>query len=208
MRTLRTGPFVDSRYEPACRLFERCSFGLPDLDRSNSTMEIDLDGWEPRAPVLPPGCRVYSFRPGDELAWCDLANRIFEGKWTEESFRRRFRDLPNFDPDGWFFAECDGRKVGIAGAIVWFADEVLTQPTGSLLEWVGLLPEARGRKLGEALVVSCLNYLKGREVYPNCLLTQYFREPAVRLYQKLGYRFVRECRAYVRALDPSQGQDG
>jgi ribosomal protein S18 acetylase RimI-like enzyme len=65
---------------------------------------------------------------------------------------------------------------------------------------VGVLEEERGRKLGEALMVACLNYLKERAVEPNCIVTQYAREPAVELYKKLGYRFVREWRTYVKAL--------
>jgi ribosomal protein S18 acetylase RimI-like enzyme len=80
----------------------------------------------------------------------------------------------------------------------------MTRPSGSLIEWVGVLPEERGRNLGEALMVACLNYLKGRAVQPNCLVTQYFRQAAVGLYAKLGYRVVRECRSYIKEL-PTDG---
>ena len=200
MTALRTGPFVDSRYQPACELFEHCGFHVRALERSNMTMEIDLDRWEPCEPALPPGYRIVAFREGDEQAWSDLKDGVFGGGPTVEWFRQRFRDQPNFDPEGWLFAEHEGRKVGIAGAIVWFEDAAMTRPNGSLIEWVGLLPEERGKRLGEALMVACLNYLKRRAVVPNCLISQYFREPAVALYRKLGYRVVRECRTYEKRL--------
>lgn len=199
-KALATGPFVDSRYAPACRLFERCGFHVRALDHSNMTMETDIDRWEPREPPLPGGYRLVRFRDGDEQAWCDLKDAVFGGRPTVDWFRRRFRDRPSFDPDGWFFVEREGRKVGIAGAIVWFEDAAMTRPSGSLIEWVGVLAEERGRDLGEALMTACLNYLKGRAVYPNCLVTQYFREAAMGLYEKLGYRVVRECRTYEKAL--------
>lgn len=199
-KALVTGPFVDSRYTPACRLFECSGFHVRGLDTSNMTMEIDIDQWQPRKLPLPGGYRLVCFREGDEQAWCDLKDAVFGGRPTVEWFRRRFRDQPNFDPDGWFFVERNGRKVGMAGAIVWFEDAAMARPSGSLIEWVGVLAEERGRNLGEALMVACLNYLKGRAVYPNCLVTQYSRHAAVGLYEKLGYRVVRECRTYEKAL--------
>jgi len=197
---LQTGPFVDSRYAPACGLFERCGFEVREPTRMNTTWEIDIEAWQPREPKLPEGWRVVSFQPGDEEAWVGLHRAVFESQATVQWFRGRFRDLPNFDPEGWLFVESAGRKVGMAGAIVWFHDEALTRPSGSLVEWVGVLPEERGKGLGEALMVSCLNYLKGRAVTPNCIVTQYFREAAVGVYRKLGYRFVRECRTYAKTL--------
>ena len=159
-----------------------------------------MDAWEPRVPELPEGYRIVRFQDGDEQAWADVQKAVFDGDGTEEWFRRRFRDRPNFDPGGWLFLERNGERVGITGAIVWFRDEAMTQPSGSLIEWVGVLPAERGKRLGEALMVAALNYLKGRDVYPNCLVTQYFRKPAVALYEKLGFRTVREWRTYVKPL--------
>jgi GNAT superfamily N-acetyltransferase len=199
-KALRTGPFVDSRYKPACGLFARRGYHILGLDRSNMTMEIDLGRWEPREPQLPPGYRLVTFRPGDEQAWCAVKNAVFGGEVTPEWFRGRFGDQPNFDPEGWFFIEHEGRKVGIAGAIVWFADAQLTRANGALMEWVGVLDEERGKGLGEALVVACLMYLKRRNVYPNCVVSQYFRTAAVALYEKMGYGVIRECRTYEKLL--------
>ncbi|MBM3472290.1 MAG: GNAT family N-acetyltransferase [Armatimonadetes bacterium] len=197
---LQTGPFVDSRYEPACRLFEASGFEVREPDHMNTTWIIDIGRWTPREPPLPPGYRIVSFRPGDEVVWCELHRQVFRGSATPEWFMGRFGGLPNFEPNGWFFVEHDGRKVGMAGAIVWFHDPELQRPSGALVEWVGVLEEERRKRLGEAVMVACLNYLKRRAVEPNCIVTQYARQPAVELYKKLGYRFVRECRTYVKAL--------
>jgi GNAT superfamily N-acetyltransferase len=198
----QTARFVDSRAEAACGLFESCGFEVREPNHMNTTWEIDIDRWQPRKPGLPRGYRVVTFQPGDEAAWVDLHKAVFGGSATVEWFKRRFRDLPNFDPQGWHFIEGPRGKVGMAGAIVWFHDPGLTRPTGALVEWVGVLEQERGKNLGEALMVSCLNYLKRRAVEPNCIVTQYAREAAVGLYKKLGYRFVRECRTYVKRQGP------
>lgn len=200
LRHLQTGPFVDSRLEPACSLFEACGFQVRDPMHMNTTWAIDIGKWTPRDPVVPSGYRVVTFGPGDEVTWCELHRSIFGSSVTPEWFVGRFGGLPNFDPNGWFFVERGRQKVGMAGAIVWFHDDSLTQPSGALVEWVGVLEEERGKHLGEALMVACLNYLKRRAVEPNCIVTQYARKAAVSLYKKLGYRFVRECRTYLKPL--------
>ena len=200
LEQLRTQSFVDSRRTAACGLLAACGFEVRDPEHMNITMQVDMDAWEPRVPELPEGYRIVRFQDGDEQAWADVQKAVFDGDGTEEWFRRRFRDRPNFDPGGWLFLERNGERVGITGAIVWFRDEAMTQPSGSLIEWVGVLPAERGKRLGEALMVAALNYLKGRDVYPNCLVTQYFRKPAVALYEKLGFRTVREWRTYVKPL--------
>jgi len=200
LERLQTGPFVCSRLVPACALFESCGFEVRDPMHMNTTWVIDIDTWQPHEPVLPPGYGAVSFCRGDEVPWCDLHRQVFGGAAAPEWFMHRFGSLPNFDPAGWFFVEHDGRKVGMAGAIVWFDDPELTRPSGALVEWVGILEEERGKRLGEALMVACLNYLKQRAVEPNCIVTQYARIPAVELYRKLGYRFVREWRTYVKPL--------
>ncbi len=200
LERLQTGPIVDSRLAPACGLLESCGFSVRDPMHMNTTWVIDLAHWVVQPPRLTDGYRVISFQPGDEAIWCELHRSVFGGSATPEWFMGRFGDQPNFDPEGWFFVERDGRKVGMAGAIVWFHDAALTQPSGALVEWVGVLETERGKHLGEALMLSCLNYLAGRRVEPNCIVTQYARGPAVELYKKLGYRFVREWRTYVKAL--------
>ncbi|MGQ9731735.1 MAG: GNAT family N-acetyltransferase [Candidatus Zipacnadales bacterium] len=198
---IRTRSIVDSRYTPACAFFESCEYDVYAPDHMNVCYEIDIARWQPRVAMLPPGFRIRVFHEGDEQVWVNVHQAVFGGSATVEWFRDRFRDLPNFDPNGWFFAlDPTGKPVGIAGAIVWFFDEGLTQPSGALVEWVGVLPEARGRGIGEALMVTCLNYLKQRNVRPNCLLTQYSRRSAVALYEKLGFRKIREHRTYVKVL--------
>jgi len=197
---LRTGPFVDSRLAPACGLLESCGFLIRDPQHMNTTWIIDLGAWIETEPSLPDGYRLVTFQPGDAAPWCEIHRSVFGGSATPEWFMERFGDQPNFDPAGWFFVERDGRKVGMAGAIVWFADAALTRPNGALVEWVGVLEEERGKRLGEALMLASLNYLKRRAVEPNCIVTQYARVPAVELYKRLGYRFVRECRTYEKVL--------
>ncbi|HJN17397.1 MAG TPA: GNAT family N-acetyltransferase [Armatimonadota bacterium] len=197
---VRTWRFVDSRYAPARTLLEGCGYEVADPDQHSITMEVDINSWHPREPELPDGYRLVRYDASDEQDWMDLQGAVFGNELPPGWFTKRFAGQPNFDPNGWFFIERAGRKVGITGAIIWFWDEAMTRPSGALIEWVGVLPDERGRNLGEALVVAALNYLKGRNVYPNCLVTQPFRKAAIGLYEKLGYQTVREMAFYVKQL--------
>lgn len=65
---------------------------------------------------------------------------------------------------------------------------------------MGVLPEYRGLGLGECLMRACLNYVHQHHVKPCQLITQPFRKAAIGLYEKLGFRVVRENRIYEKCL--------
>ncbi|NLO72797.1 MAG: GNAT family N-acetyltransferase [candidate division WS1 bacterium] len=192
---------VDSRLESACAFLEAQGYTCGDHDQMSITMAAEASEYQPLPVELPPGCRLVQFRPGvDEQDWAELRNTVFgEPEWTPEQFRERFENQPFFDPRGWVFVENEqGRKIAMSGIVV--ARDETERVTGACVEWVGALPEYRGKKLGQAVVVSCLNFAKQFEPEPLVLITQYFRTPAVGLYKKLGFRVARELRPYEKKL--------
>ncbi len=201
-QSLRTAAWVDSRFEPAVRFLEASGFVVHEPERHNITMELDIDRWRSRPPELPAAYELTTFQPGDEREWTRVRSAVF-GECTVGWFVERFSSRPNFDPGGWFFVEHEGRKVGITGAMVHYHDAARTKPKGAIIEYVGTLEEHRGRGLGEALMVACLNWLKPKRPRPTLLITQPFRVPAVTLYKKLGFEVRREHRTYVRQLPRS-----
>ena len=197
----RVAGFVDSRLRAVCGYLEAQGFACHDPENMGINMAADALEYEPLPVVLPPGYRLTTFRPGmDEQPWADLRNEIFgEPLWTAEQFRERFGSAPYFDPRGWVFIENEGGKKVAQSGIVIARDED-GRVTGAAIEWVGALPEARGLGLGQAAVVACLNYARQFEPEPLVLTTQYYRKPAVALYEKLGFRTAREYRHYEREL--------
>ena len=55
------------------------------------------------------------------------------------------------------------------------------------LDWIGVLPQHRGKKLGEYITISCLQSLTGRGERYCTLWTQPSRVAAIGLYQRLGF---------------------
>jgi mycothiol synthase len=192
---------VDSRLRAVCGYLEAQGFACREPENLPITMEADASAYQPLPLELPPGYRLVTFRPGeDEAPWADLRNEIFgEPLWTPEQFIERFESKPYFDPQGWVFVENEaGKKVAFSGIVI--ARDESGRVTGAQIEWVGALPECRGLKLGQAVVVACLNYVAQFEPGLLILVTQYFRGPAIGLYEKLGFRMAKEWRVYEKEL--------
>ncbi len=197
--TLVTASHVDSRYEPALRLLESDGFEWVDRERCNLTLKMDLEAWEPIQPRLPEGFSLRTWRDGDEAAWTEIKRAVFEDNTPLGYWQNVFGNRHDFDPQGWYFCLEGDKPVGISAA-------VLTRYSGSgkvmgcCIEWVGTLPEYRGLGLGRALVTACVNYAYRFRPKPFVLVTQPFRKHAVRLYESLGFRTVREWRTYQKVL--------
>lgn len=68
-----------------------------------------------------------------------------------------WRRLLSLSPEGCFAAEREGRIVGTCTSVTY----------GSTLAWIGMMmvhPESRGHGIGQALLRSCVDYLKSRGV--------------------------------------------
>ena len=165
-------------------------------------MQIALEAYQVRDVQLPADYSFVTLTPELVPDWCAVKDGVFGGETPPEWFERSFANRWDFDPEGWFLLDCAGEKVGISGADIFRDPAAPSRLTGCQIEYVGVLPEHRGKRLGEALVIHCLNHAKRLQAAPCQLITQEFRVPAVTLYQSLGFRRVRENRIYSLSLAP------
>jgi len=146
-------------------------------------------------PLFGPGIRLRTFAVGkDEDAWIDLNTRAFaghpeQGGWTHEDLGQRERE-PWFDPDGFFLAERDGRLAGfhwtkIHGGVTAGSGHG-HDPIGEVYV-VGVDPGERGTRLGRALTLTGLRYLRSRGLFQVMLYVDEENVPAIRLYESLGF---------------------
>ncbi len=194
-----TARWVDSRYQPAIALLESCGFAWANPQRCNITMELDIAGYQPREVIVPPGFTIRTWRDGDEPAWIRVKRAAFEDDTPDGWWSRTFGARHDFDPRGWHLCEHNGEVVGAAAAVL-TRDPDTGDVMGCCIEWVGVLPEYRGKGLGRALVTACLNYAKPFQPRPMVLVTQPYRKTAVAIYESLGFRTVREWREYSAPL--------
>lgn len=136
----------------------------------------------PDAPA-PEGVRLRPFAPGDEpgIARVHAASEL--GAGTVEDVRTRLLAHPSFRPERLIVAERLGEIVGTAAA--WIDRD---DPTTGFLHMLGTLAEHRGRGLGASLVVATLRRHRSEGLARQWLRTDEWREDAVRLYLRLGYR--------------------
>lgn len=171
------------------------------VDRRQHRMEVALPIAE--TPVVAPGVELRAFRPGtDEAAWLRVNNRAFanhpdQGGWVAEVLARRMAE-PWFDPDGFLLA---WRGDDLLGSC-WTKVHGGTPPEGEIFV-IGVDPDAQGLGLGRALVVAGLADLSGRR---GCRLGSLYvaagNEPALALYERLGFRITRTDTAYVHRGRP------
>ena len=195
-----TADTVDSRWEPAAGLLRRAGYQLDGPDRRNISMRLEMEGWRERPVSLPDGYEMTTFTQDRLEAWTQCRNRAFESDVAPTWFLDTFAGRPDFDPAGWHMIRRGDEVVAISGALACNDPADPGRVAGGMIEYVGVVPECRGLGLGESVVVACLNYLKGRQVSPAVLLTQPFRVPAVRLYEKLGFVTIAAWHRYVKGL--------
>ncbi|HEV2088647.1 MAG TPA: mycothiol synthase [Cryptosporangiaceae bacterium] len=166
------------------------------------------------APELPDGVRLRPFEVGrDEDAWVRVNNRAFadhpdQGRWTRLDLEIREAE-PWFDPAGFLLAEReDGALLGFhwtkvhgatAGAHVTGTADATDathdhdgvqahphEPIGEVYV-LGVDPAAQGMRLGAALTLAGLRYLRGRGLSQAMLYVDESNVRAVALYERLGF---------------------
>lgn len=198
-KMVQTASFVDSRLTSACAFLETRGFTVRDPQRQNIVMQIDMQAYQPVPIVLPEGYRLESLRPEWVPLWVETMNRVFSGTSPTEWFERTFSHRADFEWEGWLTLWRGEEMIGISAADLFRDAGCGGAYCGAQIEYVGVVEGHRGLRLGEMLVCACLNYVKARDL-PCQLITQEFRVPAVTLYERLGFRKVRENRTYEREL--------
>jgi mycothiol synthase len=164
-------------------------------------MRRSLDEPLPEGRALPAGMTLRTFRVGqDEDQWLRLNGRAFakhpeQGSWTRRDIDLR-EEEPWFDPDGFFIAERDGAMAGFHWTKIHPA-KAGEEPVGEVYV-VGVDPDAHGGGLGTALTLAGLRYLKARGLHQVMLYVDEDNEPAIRVYQNLGFTRWRADAMYRR----------
>ena len=155
----------------------------------------------PVAPVAPLPWRP--FEPGfDDSAWLEVNNRAFDwhpeqGGWTAAILREHM-DEPWFDPAGFLLHERDGRLA----AFCWTKVHRDVDPPLGEIYVIAVDPDLHGTGLGRAITVAALDWLHGeRGITIGMLYVDAANEPAVRLYERLGFTVHQIDRAYAGDVD-------
>ncbi|HEV2757112.1 MAG TPA: GNAT family N-acetyltransferase [Actinomycetota bacterium] len=152
-------------------------------------MEIELAS-RPGVPDAPPGVAVRPYEPGrDEAAAHAAFNRAwaqYEGdRWAPEPLERflEHTEADTFDPATWHLAEEDGAIVAFS-----LCDQY---PDLGWVQYLGTVPEARGRGLGRLLLLHSFATYWDRGVRRVGLTVSSSNLPAARaLYESAGMREV------------------
>jgi mycothiol synthase len=148
----------------------------------------------------PEGFTIRPIRPGEENEWVRMKNACFgeEGSrlWTIDNFHKTFTNEACCDYNRIFVALKGDHMVATASA--WEAD--YNESAVGLIHWVGTDPTYRGHGLGQALSIRALEELAARGYAEAWLNTSRNREPAVRLYERLGFHIYRETVHYTLEL--------
>ncbi|MCC6696410.1 MAG: GNAT family N-acetyltransferase [Candidatus Hydrogenedentes bacterium] len=131
---------------------------------------------------LPEGYTLRHFQPGDEEALARIYGESELGSSTVEAVRRNVLTHPCFKPERIQVIEFQGQPVGTAAA--WIEH---TEPDVGYLHMVGVLSEHRGKRLGRILTLAALQYTREEGFDVQRLVTDDWRDSALRLYLDLGY---------------------
>ena len=129
------------------------------------------------------------FRPGiDDASWLAVNNAAFaghpeQGNWDAPMLAQRLAE-PWFSTADFLLFEEAGRLIGFC----WTKVHAETRPQMGEIFVIGVDPAHHGKGLGRRLVVAGLDHLSTRNVGTGMLYVESTNEPAVAMYESLGFR--------------------
>jgi mycothiol synthase len=155
-----------------------------------------LSDFEPASP-LPSGFSIRASRGVEDARLRSVASHAAfnSSKPFEEYLPRtiRFMQSPVYVPEHEIFVMSPDGRVA-AYCIVW-TDEL--NKLGHF-EPVGTHPDFQRKGLGRSLLLHSLNRLKSEGMTEADVCTYYDNEPAIRLYESVGFRIVKKLFTYKR----------
>jgi mycothiol synthase len=169
------------------------------------SMSLRFDG-PPPPPADVPGIAVRTFVPGQEREVYACAAAAFEDHWgdgfpSEQSWlHRTVYASDTFDPELWFLAWEGERLVGLLLA----SSDAEEDPELGYVGWLGVLREARGRGLGEALLRrSFVKFYELGKLGAQLVVDSESSTGANRLYERVGMTAQPRFANWDRALLPA-----
>jgi mycothiol synthase len=128
----------------------------------------------------------------DEPVWVQVMNAAYkeiECWWRTTTVEEMLLEekRPNFDLEGRYIAELDGKPVGIVHAHV---DKLRKEKKG-FISTLCVVPEYRGREVDEKLAELAMNELKRRGMNMVQAWADHKRNDRVQLFGKMGFKLVR-----------------
>ena len=156
-----------------------------------------------------PTITTRSFVPGtDDQAWITVNNRAFhdhgeQGGWTTATLAGRLTE-PWFNPDGFRLHEIDGRLA----AFCWTKLHHDQNPVLGEIYVIAVDPDFHGRGLGKQLTLAGLDSIAANGVSTAMLYVDAHNEPAVGLYQRLGFTVHRTRQAFSATVTETPTSQG
>jgi mycothiol synthase len=133
----------------------------------------------------------------DEEAWLEVNNRAFswhpeQGGWDLDTLKARQKE-PWFDPEGFLLHEIDGQLAGFC----WTKIHADHEPVLGEIYVIAVDPAFQGHRLGRRLVLAGLDHMARKGVTVGMLYVDGGNDPAVHLYEDMGFTLDHLDRAYT-----------
>jgi mycothiol synthase len=165
-------------------------------------MEVSLSGTE-HPPVLPAGVRISVADESEEgrrtvhrLLFASFADHFGTPYEPYDAWSSRMHARSSADPGHWWLLDIDDEPVGLV-----LGDEQFAEEKGGWVQYLGVLPEFRGRGLGRALLEHALASFaaRGREKVGLGVDTRN-ETGALALYESVGMRPVFQVDFWQRRI--------
>jgi mycothiol synthase len=136
------------------------------------------------------GCERKNLETGLAEEFLHVLNRAYNRREADKNFLQALAKDPQFDPKNFVMIRSDGipAAVAVAGHREWKGKGEFKGERIGFIENVGVDPDYRRQGFGRMISLLALQRLRERG-FKYAILTSFdFRLPAIRLYQKLGFR--------------------